>query len=321
MKRGRILPAFLGAALLFALGASFFGRRGAFLRERGSLPAEVGIQIEPRSLKTNGEEALSRQVLTDLYSENAVLMDAASGRILEEKKGDQKIYPASLTKIMTALLAVEEIPDLDASVQVASETVTLSYARDASTAGFSPEETVTYRDLLYGVLLPSGAECCLMFARQIAGTEEAFAERMNERAAELGLEDTHFCNSTGLHDRAHYSTAADLARLLQYALQNETFREVFTSSYYSAGPTEEHPDGLLMQSTLSAALRGTGLDGSVLLGGKTGYTEEAGLCLASLARIGEKEYLLVTAGAKGSHETEPFHVYDALAVYNRIANP
>lgn len=132
------------------------------------------------------------------------------------------------------------------------------------------------------------------------------------------MKNTHFCNSTGLHEPEHYSTVKDMAVLLQYAVKNETFREVFTSKSYSAAPSEVHPEGFTFTSTMFRHLDGTEVTGGTLLGGKTGYTPEAGLCLASLAEISGKEYILVTAGAEGSHETEPYHILDAVNVYSKI---
>lgn len=187
-------------------------------------------------------------------------------------------------------------------------------------AGFLPGEEASFRELLYGVLLPSGAECCMEFAYRIAGSEEAFAAMMNEKAQELELYDTHFCNATGLHDPQHYSTVEDIAQLLQYALQNQTFREAFTSSRYSTFPTVQHPEGFTFYSTMFTAMESPEVTGGVILGGKTGYTEEAGLCLASLAEIEGKEYILVTANAAGSHQTEPYHTIDAANVYSQVGS-
>lgn len=189
------------------------------------------------------------------------------------------------------------------------------YDAGASMAGFWPGERVSVRDLLYGMLLPSGAEACVAVAEWMDGSEEAFVEKMNEKAAELGMKDTHFKNSTGLHSGNHYTTAADMALLLQYALENPQFREIFTSSIYTMQASDIRSEGFVMQSTLYNYLGEGEFSGGAILGGKTGYTDEAGLCLASLARVDGKEYLLVTAGAEGTAYTEPYHVLDALKVY------
>lgn len=256
--------------------------------------------------------------LTHLYSPCAVLADLESGAVLAENDGDKRIYPASLTKIMTELLAIESLPDLEEEITLPAEMFSMLLIKHASVAGFEPEETVRVKDLLYGILLPSGAECCIACADRIAGSEAAFAERMNEKAEQLGLTGTHFCNSTGLHEEDHYSTAQDMAKLLRYALQNETFREIFTCVRYTTAATDQHPEGLTFESTLFKELNTPLVTGGTILGGKTGYTRQAGLCLASLAEIGGRSYILVTAKAEGSHDTEAFHVLDAVNVYGQI---
>lgn len=257
--------------------------------------------------------------LEDLYSPYAILIEESTGSVLARRGKSERIYPASLTKIMTAVLAVEYTENLDEYIAIPEDMFYKLYAQEASMAGFEPGEWVCLRDLLYGILLPSGAECCVAFAERIAGSEEAFAELMNQKAQELGMGNTHFCNATGLHEPEHYSTVEDMAVLLQYALNYESFREVFTSNWYNTQPSEQHPEGLMFYSTMFQSLGDPTLNGGEILGGKTGYTEEAGLCLASLAVVNGKEYILVTAGASGDHQTEPYHIWDAVNVYNQIA--
>lgn len=256
--------------------------------------------------------------LTGLYSPYAVLADLDSGDVLAEHNGQDRIYPASLTKIMTALIAIENLPDLEETVTLPTEMFRMLYIRHASLAGFEPEERVRIKDLLYGILLPSGAECCIACADRITGSEEAFVELMNEKAQELGMKDTHFTNSTGLHETDHISTAADIAQLVRYALQNDVFREIFTCKSYTTGATAVHPEGLTFENTMFHELDSDLVTGGRILGGKTGYTSEAGLCLASFGEIGGRGYVLVTAKAAGSHQTEPFHVLDAVNVYEQI---
>lgn len=259
-----------------------------------------------------------RVTLNGLISPHAILLRAETGEVLAEKDADTPIYPASMTKIMTALLAVEANPDLDTPVTLPEDIFPPLQAENASLAGFLPGETATVRDLLYGALLPSGAECCEALAREVSGSEEDFVARMNQRAAQLGMNDTHFCNPTGLQDPAHVSTVRDIAALLEAALQNETFRTLFTTARYTVPATNLHPQGFTVQSTFLSQLDGTELRNGRILGGKTGYTSAAGLCLASLASIKGREYILVTAGALGSHDTEPYHIDDAVKVYRRV---
>ena len=259
-----------------------------------------------------------RVSLEGLISPEAVLMDADSGEVLAAKNADASIYPASMTKVMTALLVLEATPDLDTPVTLPGEIFTALQTEKASMAGFLPGETATVRDLLYGALLPSGAECCEALAREVSGSEEAFVELMNQKAAELAMRSTHFCNPTGLHDPEHVSTVRDMARLLRAAMQNETFRAILSAGRYAVPATNLHPEGFTMTSTFWAELGDVSLRRGQFLGGKTGYTSAAGLCLASAAQVKGKRYILVTAGAKGNHGTEPYHIEDAVRVYRQL---
>ena len=269
--------------------------------------------------KTGLDSAAPGEVLQiDVKSPNAVLLRREDGRILFQKGGGEKIYPASLTKIMTVRTAIEQLPDLDEEILLPAELFDPLYAQGASMAGFQPGEQVKARDLLYGAMLPSGAECCVGVAEKIAGSEEEFAALMNKKAEKLGMKHTHFTNTTGLPDENHYSTAEDIACLLDNALKNNTFREIFTSSRYSTGGTNLHPEGITFYSTLSQSLEDPTFPGGVIEGGKTGYTQEAGLCLASLAEKDGREYIFVSAKGEGNHQTEPVHVEDALYAYKAI---
>lgn len=278
-------------------------------------PAAGGQTTAGKSFSS--KNAGSAVNLDYLYSPNAVLINRETGNTLAGRNSGQRVYPASLTKIMTAVLAIEHTEDLN-STAVLPWNFEKLYEEDASMAGFEPGEVVTYRDLLYGILLPSGAECCMAFAERISGSEEAFTALMNQKAEALGMKNTHFCNTTGLHDPDHYSTVEDIAILLRYALENQDFRAAFTSSFYTTVSTEQHPQGFTFYSTLLKNLDGTEIQGGKILGGKTGFTDEAGLCLASLAKVNGTEYILVTAKANGTPNTETYHILDAIHVYNQL---
>jgi len=253
-----------------------------------------------------------------LKSPNAILIRQKDHTVLMQKNSEEKIYPASLTKMMTAIVAIENLPDLKREIKLANSTFQGLYEADASMAGFQPGEKVRAIDLLYGVMLPSGAECCIGLADQVAGSEQDFVKIMNQKAVELGMDNTHFENTTGLHNENHYTTVRDLAVLLSYALQNDTFREIFTSSRHSTRPTNKHPDGITFYSTMFEELNSQNIIGGEILGGKTGYTDEAGLCLASLAKVDKQAYILISAGAKGDPKSEQYNITDALAVYNSL---
>ena len=251
----------------------------------------------------------------EINSPYVCLIPATGGRALAESRADERIWPASMTKIMTGLVAVENIRSPDAEITLTEEMYQGLYEEDAYIAGFEPGETVTAKDLLYGALLPSGAECCRGLAWMVSGSEEAFVELMNKKAARLGLRDTHYVNTIGLHDPEHYTTPRDMAVVTREAIRNRTLREILSSDYYNTY-TNVHPEGIGCYSDLFNHMPDPGVTEGVILGGKTGYTDEAGLCLASFARVAGREYILVTAGAPANGY--PLHVYDALTLYDRI---
>jgi D-alanyl-D-alanine carboxypeptidase (penicillin-binding protein 5/6) len=253
-----------------------------------------------------------------IFSNNAILVRLEDNQVLFDQDSQERIYPASLTKIMTAIVAIEMLQDLDQQIHLSPDMFDQLYEEDASMAGFLPDETVPAIDLLYGALLPSGAECCIGLADYIAGSEKDFVVLMNDKAADLGMENTNFTNATGLNNKKHYTTVKDLSLLLEYALQNDTFRKIFTSAKHSTGPTSLHPGGITFYSTMFEKMTTSHFDGGSILGGKTGYTSEAGLCIASLAEKDDKEYILVTAGASGDHNTEQNNISDALLIYSSI---
>lgn len=265
------------------------------------------------------DKGLSVTISPDkLKSSNAILVRLTDHAVLMQKNSQKKIYPASLTKIMTAIVAIENLPDLNEEIELPKSIFEGLYKADASMAGFLPGEKVKAIDLLYGAILPSGAECCIALADHISGSEKNFAELMNEKAEALDMKNTSFVNSTGLHDKNHYTTVNDLAILLTDALHNDVFREIFTAYCHFIQPTNRHPDGITIYSTMYEKLGDQNIADGEILGGKTGYTDKAGLCLASLAKVGNQEYILITAGAKGDHNTEQYNITDALAVYSSI---
>lgn len=156
------------------------------------------------------EERLNVKIDMNIYSKAAIVKDLKNQKVLASKSPEERIYPASMTKIMTALVAIEEFEDLDKSIVIPVDEVLALYERGASMAGFKPGESVSVRDLLYGLMLPSGADCCMALACEIAGDEAGFVQKMNAKAKELGMTNTNFVNASGLHDENHYSTVQDM---------------------------------------------------------------------------------------------------------------
>ncbi|MBQ7012648.1 MAG: D-alanyl-D-alanine carboxypeptidase [Oscillospiraceae bacterium] len=245
----------------------------------------------------------------------AVLIDPENDLILAEKSADQKMYPASMTKLMTLIVAIEHIEDLNATFTMTQEIIDPLIEANASRAGFLDGEKCTFRDLLFGAALPSGADATTALAIEVAGSEEAFVELMNEKVEELELVNTHFTNASGLHDLDHYSTATDIALILEYCMMNDRCREIISTYVHTTRQTEQNPDGITMNNTMFNRMYGTEVEGITITGGKTGYTDEAGQCLASYGVTPDgKTYIAVTAG--GTSKWHP--VYDAFKLYGVV---
>ena len=245
----------------------------------------------------------------DVSAKAYVVMDMASRSVILEGNSHMKLPMASTTKIMSALLCLES-GDLDSEFTVDSNAIKV----EGSSMGLLEGDIVSKRDLCYGMLLPSGCECCFTAAFAISGSETAFVELMNQKAAELGMTGTHYANCTGLPNSDHYTTPYDMTILMRYAIQNDIFRMVDTSQSYTA------TNGLYMRSTMFKSLINnygtTAVTGGEILGGKTGTTNAAGSCLTSFANIYGREYILCTTKASGSGN----NTGDARKVYNRLGS-
>lgn len=301
------------AAAVFSL--IFVPGNGSLIGMAESHPAVLSADKAVSAVNRLDYKFLIKDI-ENVSSSNAILIDLLSGEIMAEKKPDEKIYPASLTKMMTAIIVLEHYNSLEDTLVIPSEIYTYIYEQNASVAGYNPGEKARIIDLLYGVLLPSGADACLTLASAVAGNEQAFAQMMTEKAHSIGAVNTNFANSTGLHDPNHYSTVRDVSIILTYALKNETFKTIFTTEKYTTEPTNKHPYGLTFNNTTFSAFDRAGITNSFVKGGKTGYTGEACLCLATYAMKSGREYILVTVGAgtpqssRGTH-----HVVDADYIY------
>ena len=233
-----------------------------------------------------------RVTLDGLNSPHAILLRADSGEMLAEKVADSTIYPASMTKMMTALLAIEANPDLDTPVTLPEEIFPSLQAQNASLAGLQPVETATVRDLLYGAMLPSGAECCEAVAREVSGSEEAFVQLMNQKAAELGMENTHFACCAGLDNEGHYSTARDIALMSRALLRYPKITD-YTTIWMDT--LRNGATSLVNTNRLVRFYQGaTGL--------KTGTTNGAGCCLSASASRDGLGLIAVVLGAGNSND-------------------
>ncbi|MCF0146717.1 MAG: D-alanyl-D-alanine carboxypeptidase [Eubacterium sp.] len=330
----------LALLILLTLGMLFYSRMksDAYSAAAAETVADMPMTYVGEKTETEVREAIIEPVAKpDKLVPTLMTGEVVSANVYMYRPEDQKeilnieaeaqIYPASMTKMMTALIAIEEL-DLKQTHFVMYDEVSLAVTQDATRAGFSEGEEVTIEDLLYGALLPSGAECCYALASEViekqAGStqwdyETRFVELMNKKAAEIGMKNTQFTNCVGVQSPDHYSTCKDMAKLLEYGLNNETFKTIISTHTYTTTPTEYHPDGLALTSTMFASMGSSILPNETSIrGGKTGYTDEAGHCLASYADTeDETRYILVTGG--GYTEVNDYsNISDAKYLYGQL---
>lgn len=241
------------------------------------------------------------------YSSMAVI-EQDSKRLLNGYNENQKLPMASTTKIMTAVLAIENIPDLNLEVVVPSECVGI----EGTSIYLKYDEKIKIIDILYGLILASGNDCATALSVICSGSEEKFVELMNSKASELGLQNTHFCNPHGLHNENHYTSAYDLACITSYAMQNELFRKIVSTKKYQIEKTNKYEvrylknkQKLLFDETLnSGEFQVTGV--------KSGFTPEAGRCLVSSAYKNNTNIICVVLNCPQMFEVSATLMQEAL---------
>ena len=243
----------------------------------------------------------------DITGEYVTLYNMNEDTLLYSKNDTKKTSIASLTKMMTTLVAIEEIDNLDKIVTIKERDFegTVGYSK----AGFKVGDKVTYRDLLYGIILPSGADAVNAVVNNTLGYDK-FIKKMNETAKKIGMNDTSYANPVGKDDENNYSTSNDLAKLLKYALKNETFKNIFTTKNYKTS------NGLNLESTVNRYENI--LNTNEIKGAKSGFTKDAGRCLASITTLNNVDYLLVVIN---SSTTSPYNaVKDTITIYDYYNN-
>ncbi|BDF68518.1 D-Ala-D-Ala carboxypeptidase [Oscillospiraceae bacterium] len=235
---------------------------------------------------------------------SAILIDADYDEVLYEQAADELRYPASITKVMTGLLTVEAVDrgelSLDAQVTL-GDTLYTGIGEGGSTQDLKPGEILTVRDLLNCALIPSANEACNALAVVVAGSIPAFVDLMNQRAAELGMDNTHFVNTHGYHDDSHYTTARDISRMCLEAMKHPDFRDIVSSVSYTVPATNLHAQRELHDTNALVSNFRTGSTGLLYryaIGIKTGSTPEAGYCLASAAEKNGRTMIAVVLGGE-----------------------
>ena len=239
----------------------------------------------------------------DINSQIVEIYDLDDKKILYEIKSNEVASIASLTKIATTITAIENIKDLDEKVTITNSILeTVSW--EASIAGLKEGDVLTYRDLLYASMLPSGADATNSLAILSSGNIANFVNKMNELATRIGLENTHFVNVTGLDIKGHYSTANDIIKLLEYSLKNPLFKEIYTTKKYTM------TNGKTVKSTLYH-YNNTNINIDKIIGSKTGFTLNAGYCLSSLSNINGHEILIIVLNAEQKNN-KYYNIYDTV---------
>lgn len=253
---------------------------------------------------------------TEVLSTNSLLIDLSTDTIIAAKEADTRIYPASMTKILTVLVAAEHVTNLDDTFTMTSDITGYCLTNGCSAAGFVGGETIPVRDLFYGTILPSGGEAAVGLATYVAGSQEAFVELMNAKLEELGLSDTaHFTNCVGIYDDQHYCTVMDMAMILKAAVENDWCREVLSCHVYTTKSTEQNPEGIVLSNWFLRRIEDKDCGGEVLCA-KTGFVAQSGDCAASYEiSAGGKPYICVTVNTYSSWRC----IYDHVAMYRMYA--
>lgn len=277
-----------------------------------SEPEEVSeepVIALPTPWRFTGADNLNSVIASDY----GIIINATTRQVLGGKNYTQRIYPASMTKIMTLIVAVQSGVDINTEYLMDYRLINKYYLAGASMSGILAGDTVTFKDLLYGAVLLSAADATAAIAEMVAGSEDEYIKLMNSTAAEIGCSGTHFTNTSGLYDTANYSTLGDIALMLDYAMSIPLAREILSTADYTTPPTEKNPEGYYFFSTMFTRIDHDSISGMTVLGGKTGYLAETKHCLASMA-VGDngEKYIVVTAGGA---KYDPIN--DCIELYTR----
>lgn len=239
-----------------------------------------------------------------LHYENAIIYDITDKKVLYEYNSQEKRAIASLTKLMTIITAIEYTENHNQEITYTEE-MKQNVAWYASIAGLELNKTYTFKDLLYGAMLPSGADATVALAYTASCSLDNFIKDMNTLAKKIGMNNSNFVNVHGLDEDNHLSTAEDIKLLLEYSLKNKLFKEVYTTKEYTMST------GKILKSTVLKQGNQYNLDTNKILGSKTGFTANAGLCISVLMEDENHEIIIITLGAP-SNENKPYNITDAL---------
>ena len=250
----------------------------------------------------------AKEMPVDITADSAILVNLDNNTVMYEKNADKEEIMASLTKIMTAYTVINRVPDLNRRITITEQD--LEGLAGFTVAGLEVDDKVTYRDLLYALILHSGADAAQALQNHTAGSKEAFVNMMNEEVAKLELTKTHFVDSYGGGDE-NVSTAREMYILLEAALQHEDFRKIFCTRRYTMSNEKQVTNFTWVFAQYH------GYNPQYIMGNKSGYTPEAGLLLASLIRVNEVDYILIICKSV-ENQTKTTHVLDTYKIINYL---
>ncbi len=250
----------------------------------------------------------------DIQSNGAILIDSDSNAVLYAKNEHEHYFPASITKVLTAVVVLEHVKNLDEKLTFSSSATSGNLEANSTVIGAVPGDKLSVRDCLYSLLLHSANDCANALAEHVAGSNEAFAELMNQKAAELGCTDSHFMNPSGLDNPEHYTSCADMAKILQYAIKNPTFRQIDSTQVYTHAPISKYPDIGAKENTIYAhhhMMRRAYRDFyNGVFAGKTGYTMTAGNTLVTACKRNNMTLICVILNGHHSQYSDTRKLFD-----------
>jgi D-alanyl-D-alanine carboxypeptidase (penicillin-binding protein 5/6) len=243
-----------------------------------------------------------------IVSESAILIEVSTGKIVYEKNSTKQMFPASTTKVMTAILTIENCNLTD--IVTISESALSNIPQGYVTCGLVAGEELTIENLLYALMLPSANDAAYVLAEHVGGSVEGFSDMMNAKAKELGCTSTHFVNPNGIHDDNHYSSAYDLYLIAKYAMKNETFRKIVSTKEYTLPATNRYESNDRVLKTTNKLLEESSNSYyKYAIGIKTGYTSKAGDCLISEASRDGLDFIAVTLNGDRFDDTKKLYNY------------
>lgn len=318
LKRYRALAVLL--ALMFCVTLATAGCGGTTETETEEIPT-----VETPKPPVAGLDTMASVGANTVDSDYVLLCELEGLSAVAGLRATERMYPASMTKLMTFIVAYENAADLSALVEITKEMK--NRYPEGSRVGIDVGDLMTVEQMLYALLLESDTDAALGLAWHVAGTEEAFVALMNRKAEEMGLTETHFSNVTGLHAADHYSTPAEMAVIFSYAVALPLGRTVLTTEryvtylkYYKNHVLTDYrmtfKNTTLVSRFSDNKIEAVTADGTRILGGKTGFTDEADYCLATLAVTADgREYILITGHASSGENS----ARDAVKIYGSYA--